>query len=788
MIDKILKLTIPVLLFFFPIIAVLSLSLLIDEQLTNNDLTSFQILDMIRKTPMTLEFYIFIAILLGLFLGWYSYLYIKLQNEFESGPENIDQHNLDPSERDVYRRFRERAFTLRTGASVTLICIFFLLLSGIYFIFFILIPLNVFDRLQLKESVLQATIVERFRDKFRSMEDGRYWFTANGIQHGEKKTVSLLVFGGDDGCEMGRPNSIGVNFVQTDFGYIAYDNGDVFLTKDGGQNWVKVHLNLKPDDYIIKAAVDDERKALLVSSYGSVFLIFDAQIVNEQIKPVDTLEYDTTSPDMGEKAAHLCLNKDGNGLILGDNGSIFITSNGGKDWMLSDSLTKLPNSNQRLGLAISSFTRNGLGLLEFHPRDDSGNVIHNSLDTIFVTDNFAKSWEPANFPKISSVFNGDILNYVRLHENGLGLVLTDSNNVFITDDAGKNWKMSFNMDQINNLDSFMIDPYLDSIVFADLNENGVGLIFTRKGQSFYKENREAEWINRENINHFQNPSEFTSFYDYIFRDDLLFGLAINIGGSIFLTTNGGNSWNSVDSLSRFPYKDSFSTTSITLSNNNKQSLIIRSPSEIFITDDFTTNWDLTEWDVEPSEVTYLIGVTPDDGVNNALTLAVDNEGNAYFLKKSVEIAGWENKSALNFTKELSKFPHIKRSKFFQEVEALVAENNIEDNGNNNQQAHSVNTNQGLLGILSNELLISRTITMIFLFFLVHLLVRLYQYSIRLAAFWDARSDAILMRNKFVQKKTETFDELILALTPEAYDFKPLPKSTLNLSSSTKTST
>ena len=70
----------------------------------------------------------------------------------------------------------------------------------------------------------------------------------------------------------------------------------------------------------------------------------------------------------------------------------------------------------------------------------------------------------------------------------------------------------------------------------------------------------------------------------------------------------------------------------------------------------------------------------------------------------------------------------------------------------------------------------RIVTLFALFFIVHVLVRLHQYSLRLAAFWDARADAVLLAQSFDCHRAETFDDLVAALAPDAYDFKPSPKS------------
>ena len=69
----------------------------------------------------------------------------------------------------------------------------------------------------------------------------------------------------------------------------------------------------------------------------------------------------------------------------------------------------------------------------------------------------------------------------------------------------------------------------------------------------------------------------------------------------------------------------------------------------------------------------------------------------------------------------------------------------------------------------------RIATSTILFFLVQLWVRLYQYSLRLAAFWESRSDAILLHYTFAESKSKRFDDLVGALSPDAYDFKALPK-------------
>ena len=79
-------------------------------------------------------------------------------------------------------------------------------------------------------------------------------------------------------------------------------------------------------------------------------------------------------------------------------------------------------------------------------------------------------------------------------------------------------------------------------------------------------------------------------------------------------------------------------------------------------------------------------------------------------------------------------------------------------------------------MLDDDTLTMRIVTMAVLFFLVQILVRLHQYNLRLAAFWESRADAVLLAQSFADRKAHRFDDLVGALAPDAYDFKSPPRS------------
>ena len=78
----------------------------------------------------------------------------------------------------------------------------------------------------------------------------------------------------------------------------------------------------------------------------------------------------------------------------------------------------------------------------------------------------------------------------------------------------------------------------------------------------------------------------------------------------------------------------------------------------------------------------------------------------------------------------------------------------------------------LLSAEETNLLFSRVVTLAILFLLVHILVRSYQYVLKLSAFWDARADAMLAAETFGSHGRVPFDRLVQSFAPDALDFKP----------------
>jgi hypothetical protein len=74
--------------------------------------------------------------------------------------------------------------------------------------------------------------------------------------------------------------------------------------------------------------------------------------------------------------------------------------------------------------------------------------------------------------------------------------------------------------------------------------------------------------------------------------------------------------------------------------------------------------------------------------------------------------------------------------------------------------------------------ITRFGTLTVILFLVTIFVTMYRYTVRLAAYYDARADALLLtlRSPEARFDLEEYMRAVRALTPDAYDFGRLPRS------------
>ena len=77
-------------------------------------------------------------------------------------------------------------------------------------------------------------------------------------------------------------------------------------------------------------------------------------------------------------------------------------------------------------------------------------------------------------------------------------------------------------------------------------------------------------------------------------------------------------------------------------------------------------------------------------------------------------------------------------------------------------------------------LLTRVAALVLIFLLVNLMIRLYQYNTRLAAFYDARADAlVLSKDHEAAVRDMSLVDMINGLSPESHDYAAMPKSPMD---------
>ena len=265
---------------------------------------------------------------------------------------------------------------------------------------------------------------------------------------------------------------------------------------------------------------------------------------------------------------------------------------------------------------------------------------------------------------------------------------------------------------------------------------------------------------------------------FTFSKDGKRGLVVGSKGSVFVTADSGRNWSKGNVRLR---RENWITAAI-LSTDGRYGMVADNQGFLFVTKNGGRKWKPTLWDAEETpQLQYLFILT----LNNIDSVAMDKFGNAYFLKKHPKM-----KEPITRSSYAAKNKFIKDSNIFKKIIAFLGPvGYIEDNesidGPDDNETQKSKPSTNIFGMTLQRITLVQIATMTILFFLVQLLVRLYQYSTRLAYFWDSRADAILLHQNFAEKVSERFDDLVQALAPDTYDFKPMPRSAFDWMSTSK---
>ena len=522
-----------------------------------------------------------------------------------------------------------------------------------------------------------------------------------------------------------------------DTGIVVGDLNSVFMTTNGGTDWNEQSLKLKERERVTTAAVSANGKTgLIAGNKGSAYMY----ISNEN---------DWESLDLGLENVNWnrrsVLNSEGTtGLLVNSSGSVYRIIKNGEEWNWNKQKIEL-NFGESITSAFNS--------------DGKIGMIAGNQGSTFITSNYGQKWDKINL----NLKDREWIDWPSFSVNGkFGMVRHKQNSIYITEEFGEKEKRA------EMLESLL--EYGERLEFAKFSSNGtIGMITSNLSFVYLKTSDRNRW---EKIDLPLDEGERA--VEAALSKDEKKSVIVGDKGSIITPTDGWKFFNK----QRLPLETRESVVDAEFSKEFDYGIIVGNHDSIFVTKDGGQNWDLTQ--APSKESFYRIHYLADlDG--NLIVSAIDGE---YILKNFPNLDGWRNWSFAKLAKEMSNDEILRFSQFFKEIKTFVENTtatsgeHIDDNGEMIGDDGEVLT---IFDDIFNILTLTRVAILAVLFFLVQILVRLYQYTLRLSAFVDARADAVLLAQSFSENKAERFDNLVEALSPDALDFKHGPRIPLDWS-------
>jgi photosystem II stability/assembly factor-like uncharacterized protein len=225
---------------------------------------------------------------------------------------------------------------------------------------------------------------------------------------------------------------IAVFFTSADTGWVAGDNGYLARTSDGGSTWARVPLNTTED--INEIYFRNEDNGYLVAG-RKFFITRDAGRTWQDVRIFRTGEFGAGRPEflsirfsdrkrgdswrriaVPTKAElfHVDFNGNSNGWIVGDNGVILATTDGGSTWAKQTSGTAMPLYN-----------------VDF--RDDREGYAVGKSGTILRTSNGGSTWE-----KVATNMRETLMR-VDFADDKNGWIVGYSGSILRSGDKGRTW-------------------------------------------------------------------------------------------------------------------------------------------------------------------------------------------------------------------------------------------------------------------------------------------------------------------------------------------------------------
>ena len=447
------------------------------------------------------------------------------------------------------------------------------------------------------------------------------------------------------------------------------------------------------------------------------------------------------------------------GFFVGNRGSVFSTTDGGVNWKKFDARLKEYEEIVLLSFDLSTDRTTGFFV------GDRGSV--------FSTTDGGVNWKKFDArlkenEEISSSFS----------TNGkTGFIVGDEGSVLLSTDSGVNW-IKFDAG-LKEDEVIWVSP------FSFSTDGKTGIIVGDRGSVFSTTDGGVNWIK---FDAGLKEDEIIMFLSFSLSTDRKTGIIVGDRGSVFPTTDGGVNWKKIDAKlkDRERVKYSFFSTDQTVG------IIVGSFGSVNVTWNHGMDWgytDISEFETNSLELRDFIFCK--DQMDSYAVLAFHSAGNLYQLKSYDEFAEWKNESISQWETMFQEAGEpIQSSIFFQDLRSSIKESKQIADNLIKTDIHSENVeNKDKFDksiIPFDSLTVNRIVTLTLLFFLARTLFQYAGYYLRLASFFDSRSDALLLAEDFSADKSKNFDDLVYALGPDILKFGSTPKNTVaNFRSVTK---
>lgn len=374
----------------------------------------------------------------------------------------------------------------------------------------------------------------------------RLWFTAIAFVDDTTGFVvgkSGIVYYTDTGGEVWQEVDVGVNadlididFVNSSHGWIVARDGSLLITNDGGNTWQVKGSNIERTIQSIE--VVSETSAFIV---GSGFLVAHTADTGDNWN-ILTQDLDATDADLRDI---YFLNKN-LGWVVGDDGTILRTENGGEEWIqLNSGVHERLNSvffiDDKTGWVVG---RNGL-LLSTHNGGESWGIVDlSSTDELYAIYFLDKNsgWIIGGRSLLKTTDGGQVWSQSYVHEYHYGMRsmfwinhtvgLVGGYDIFRTTNGGVTWRQLY----YRQNEQFLTDIHFvnDLLGWAAGHEWIVGAIPQSRGIIYKTLDGGITWSEI-----LKEASYFITKVDFATPTT---GWVVGRNGLILRTTDGGENW------------------------------------------------------------------------------------------------------------------------------------------------------------------------------------------------------------------------------------------------------